>query len=430
MSGSYSSYLWLGNKSGGGYVLSNSGTYNYKVILYSGSYNKEYSGTITVPNEDPFSGATIRSNVSTSKATSSSLPSGATSFKKGSTVFFNSSISGVTVTSAKLYITPPNGSESQIDSMSGSYDSYLWLGQGSGGYTLNQSGTYRYRVVLYSGSYSKEYSGSITVPAEDPFANASLNVRVSKTAATSSSLPSAAGTLYTGDKVYFNASISGVTITGARLYITPPGGSEAQVDSMNGSYTSHLWLGNGSSGYQLSQSGSYRYRVVLYSGSNSKEFSGTLSVNAKADDNPLNSANITIRVSTTAATSSNLPANSNSFTKGNKIYFNGSISGVTVTKAVLYITSPSGSESEADSINKNLTSYFWLGSGSTGYSVNQTGTYRYRVRLYAGNYYRDFSGSFTSADNGSAIAFSVSTSKVTSNNLPANSNSFTKGSVV
>ena len=429
ISGSYNTHFWLGSGTTG-YTLSANGTYQYRVRLYSGSYSKDYTGSITASGTNPFDSANITVNTSSTKATSGNLPAASTSFAQNSIVYVNGKLNGTTVTAGELYITPPDGSESKVDSFSGSYDTSFWLGSGTTGYSASKAGTYTYRVRLYSGSYSKDFTGNFSVTAAQ-IPSTGITVNVSATKATSSSLPSAATSFAQGSTVYFNGDLNGFAITSAELYITPPGGSEAKVDSM-GACSSYFWLGSGTNGYSLTQSGTYSYRVRIYSNSSTKDFTGSFTSTA---NNPFNNASIMVSTSGTKATSSSLPSAATSFAKGSSVYVNGKISGITVTKGELYITPPGGSETKVDSMGA-CSSYFWLGNGTGGYALTQAGTYTYRVRLYSGDYSKDYTGSIVSTGASSspfdsaAITVSASTIKATSSSLPSGATNFATGTTV
>ncbi|MBQ2675079.1 MAG: InlB B-repeat-containing protein [Prevotella sp.] len=124
-------------------------------------------GTSTPP---PFD---VEISVSTTRASSHTLPQSATSFPKGTSVYINGSISNITVTDVIFYITEPGGSEHEVCADHGvSYKSYFWMGSGQGtnGYTLSKVGTYHYRIRLYSGSYYKDFSNTIISTASFSFA--------------------------------------------------------------------------------------------------------------------------------------------------------------------------------------------------------------------------------------------------------------------
>ena len=358
---------------------------------------------------NPFPNATIRYNVSKTKVNSSSLPSGSSSFNQNDRVYFNTTLRNIKITKTELYVTPPGDRQTLVETDKHSYTNYIWMAGSGSGYTLNKTGTYSYVLRLYSGNYSKNYSGSFTVSPPNPFPSATIRYNVSKSKANSSSLPSGSTSFSQNDRVYFNATLRNIKITKTELYVTPPGGKQTLVETDSSSYSSYIWMAGSGSGYSLNKTGTYKYVLRLYSGNYSKDYSGSLTV---SPPNPFPSATIRYNVSKSKVNSSSLPSGSTSFSQNDRVYFNATLRNIKITKTKLYVTPPGGKQTLVETDNSSYSNYIWMAGSGSGYTLNKTGTYKYVLRLYSGNYSKDYSGSISSVANSSTP---VSTVTVISN---------------
>lgn len=220
-----------------------------------------------------------------------------------------------------------------------------------------------------------------------------LSIRASTTRATSAEVPTGGTTFAQGSVIYINGKVNGGAPMTVELYVTPPGGSESKVDSINNVQT-WFWLGSGSTGYTLSAAGKYFLRIHAYNDSYSKDYAAYIVSESVSSDSVID---LSIRASTTRATSAEVPAGGTTFNQGSVVYVNGKVNSGAPLTVELYVTPPGGSESKVDSVS-NVQTWFWLGSGITGYTLAESGTYFFRIHAYNGTVSKDYASNIISVN--------------------------------